>query len=84
MIAYVQATGGPTRVGYVCSRTVGSAVVRNRARRLMKEAWRGLLPRVREGFDLVLVARPRIRDAGMLQVQADLTETLEPAGVVDG
>jgi ribonuclease P protein component len=83
VIAYVQVTGHPTRVGVVCSRRVGGAVVRNRARRLLKEAWRGLSPRVRDGFDLVVVARPEIRGAGLGAIRSDLAATLAAGGVMD-
>jgi ribonuclease P protein component len=37
---------------------VGSAVVRNRAKRLLREAWRDLLDSVPAGHDYVLAARP--------------------------
>jgi hypothetical protein len=49
----------------------------------MKEAWRELLPRVQEGFDLVVVARPDILGAGMWDVRADMAAAMVPAGVVD-
>jgi len=60
------------------------AVVRNRARRLLKEAWRGLSPRVRDGFDVVVVARPEIRGAGLAAVRTDLATILAAGGVMDG
>jgi ribonuclease P protein component len=37
---------------------VGSAVVRNRAKRLLREAWREVLDKVPAGHDYVLAARP--------------------------
>jgi ribonuclease P protein component len=83
VIAYVQVTGHPSRVGFVCGRGVGGAVARNRARRLLKEAWRLLLPRVQDGFDLVVVARPEIRGADMGRVGEDMAAAMAAAGVVD-
>ena len=47
------------RVGITTSKKVGNAVQRNRSRRVIREAFRALAPRVRPGFDLVLVARTR-------------------------
>ncbi len=53
--------GSDVRVGYVCSRKVGNAVKRNRARRRLKEAARlALVPNARPGWDYVLIGR---RDA---------------------
>lgn len=46
------------RVGFTATRKIGGAVVRNRAKRRLREAARALVPlHGRPGFDYVLVAR---------------------------
>lgn len=72
---------GPIRVGLTCSRKVGNAVARNRARRRLREAARLVLPDAgRPGFDYVLVGR---RDATASRpfdsLCADLRRALEKA-----
>jgi ribonuclease P protein component len=46
------------RVVFTFARNYGNAVERNRARRLGREAYRLLRPRLRGGFDLVLLVYP--------------------------
>ncbi len=53
------ASGDP-RLGLAVPRSIGSAVVRNRMKRQLREAWRRLLPEIPAGHDYVLVARPGI------------------------
>lgn len=46
------------RVGYTCSKKVGNAVARNRAKRRLREIARMTLPNLgRDGWDYVLVGR---------------------------
>ena len=50
--------GGPIRVGFTATKKIGGAVVRNRAKRRLREVARQLLPEHgRPGFDYVLIAR---------------------------
>ncbi|MBC7765411.1 MAG: ribonuclease P protein component [Hyphomonadaceae bacterium] len=47
------------RVGITATKKIGKAVVRNRVRRLIKENYRALAPRLKKGYDFVFVARMR-------------------------
>jgi len=47
------------RVGFTCSKKIGNAVARNRAKRRLREVARAVLPRLgHPGWDYVLVGRP--------------------------
>ena len=48
---------GDVRLGITAGKKVGKAVKRNRCRRIIREAFRGLLPEVKRGYDYVFVAR---------------------------
>ncbi len=47
------------RFGMTTSKKIGNAVKRNRSRRIMREAFLSLLPHLKRGYDIVLVARGR-------------------------
>ena len=47
------------RLGFTCSKKIGNAVARNRAKRRLREVARAVLPGLaRPGWDYVLVGRP--------------------------
>ncbi len=71
-----------SRVGIVAGRTVGNAVHRNRAKRLLREAIRPLLPALATGWDLVLIARPELSTASLDQTRSALHVLLRRAGLI--
>ena len=70
------------RVGITTSKKVGNAVQRNRSRRVIREASRALAPRVRPGFDLVLVARGKTPYVKSTDVRRQLERQLQAAGLL--
>ena len=66
------------RIGYTCSKKVGNAIARNRAKRRLREIARAVLPAEgRSGWDYVLVGRPEITATRpFAQLLADLSRAL--------
>lgn len=50
---------GHNRLGVTVSSKLGKAVTRNRIRRRLREIWRLNDPQLRQGYDMIVVARSR-------------------------
>jgi ribonuclease P protein component len=67
---------GSGEVAFVAGRRVGGAVERNRARRILRAAWRELAADDKETNDAVVVAREAIRGARTQDLMAEMTDLL--------
>jgi ribonuclease P protein component len=67
------------KVGVAAGRTVGTAVYRNRAKRLLREAMRTLIPAITPGFDLILIARSGLPSASLEETRQALLTLLQRA-----
>lgn len=81
MIAFL--APGQGHAAFVAGRRVGGAVVRNRARRILRAAWREVSPRMRGGYDVAWVARTSIRGARTQDLVAEMERLLTRAQVMD-
>ena len=75
MTLFVATNGGNRcRLGVAATRKLGSAVVRNRAKRLARELFRKQKPPA--GLDVILVPRREMLDAPFASLEADYNTTL--------
>ena len=72
-VLFARENGGElTRLGVTATRKTGNAVVRNRARRLVKEAFRSCQAQLPGGLDLVVVVRPPLLSASPSELSSAL------------
>jgi len=76
-------TDGGTRVGIITTRKLGGAVVRSRARRLLREAFRLNQHVINRPIDLVLVARSSIVAKSLGGVEGDFLVAAKRAGLLE-
>ena len=65
------------RFGFIVSKAVGNAVVRNKVRRRLRAAASQLLPNVQEGSDIVVRALADSATAEWNTLQAEIAEGID-------
>ena len=73
-----------TRLGLATGKTLGTAVVRNRVRRRLREVFRALTPEIGPGWDILVIARPAIVGADARTIAGTIRRLLQRGGVVRG
>ncbi len=71
------------RVGITVTKKLGSAVIRNRAKRIIREGYRlsDKSAKIRRGFLIVIVARGNIIKAKSTDIERDLTSAFKKLGM---
>ena len=83
VVLIVQKNDQPrVRVGVAAGRAAGTAVYRNRAKRLLREAMRTLIPNIATGSDLILIARPGLTSATLEDTRHALLNLLQRAQIL--
>jgi ribonuclease P protein component len=79
---FVKSRYGGIRAGFQASKKIGNSVVRNRARRRMKEACRAVFDDLNGNYSIVFVLKPSIADAGYADILNSITASLEKARII--
>lgn len=83
LVNWIEGHKGPvSRIGIITTKKLGNAVVRNRARRLIREAFRHLRLHFTTHVEMVVVARPSIVRKDAAGVTRDLRRFAETTGLM--
>lgn len=72
-----------SRFAVSAGRSVGKAVARNRAKRLIREALNALISVIPPGWDFVLIAREPLAGASCQEALKALESLLKKSGLID-
>ena len=68
-----------TRVGYTITKKIGNAVTRNKIRRKMKEIYRLNFYNIKQGYDLIFIAKKSIKDISYNELEGSMIHIMSLA-----
>ncbi len=84
LIVYVRKNGQSfNRLGITASKKIGKAVIRNRAKRRIRELYRTNLPNLKTGYDFVIVARTKTAEAPYSLLLSSFLSAMKNLGVLN-
>ena len=83
VLLYLPNESDQVRVGVAAGKSIGNAVQRNRAKRVLRAAMQVFLADLRPGFDIILIARKPVLKARSTDLINILQPRLEKAGLLN-
>ena len=82
-LVYLKAKVKPFKVGFSVSNKIGKAVVRNKVKRRMREAFSELIPLVDRRYNYVFIAKEGITDKDYAAIKNNMMAVIKKAGLLN-
>ena len=69
------------KVGFAVTKKVGHAVVRNKIRRRLREIVKIQLPKLKQSFNIIIVAKDNVIDAGFDKLSFEFNKLIKKANL---
>ncbi len=69
-------------IGLTVSKKIGNSVVRNKVKRRLREVIRPFLPKIKNGYNIIVIARTSIVDAEFKNISLCFARSLNKAGLL--
>lgn len=84
LVVYLKKSGaGICRIGITVSKKIGSAVERNRCKRIIRAAWKNVEKEISGSWDIVFVARGKTKYLKSTDIEKAMLEIFRQAGAVN-
>lgn len=82
-IKYAKNSLSDSRIGFPVGKNYSKkAVIRNRARRILREACRNSLLEIKNGYDIIVLIKPTYQDIGLSKITVELKKVLSKANLL--
>lgn len=82
VLIWTKARSRGVHVGFSASKKIGNSVVRNRVKRRLRESFGPVIPCVKDGYNLIFIAREPVVDAKFTTVQDAVMNLLHRADLI--
>ena len=80
-LVFIKAKVRPFKVGFSVSTKIGKAVVRNKVKRRMREAFGQIVQQVDRRYNYIFVAKDGIQDASFDDIKTNIINIVKKAGL---
>jgi ribonuclease P protein component len=77
LFIYIPSLKQHSRVGFVVSKKVGCAVIRNQVKRCLREATRHHYSRIKQGTDIVIIAFPSAANSTSINLNYQISSSFD-------